>query len=191
MATRTVLDARGAKVFWGEIAPSEHIAQFYADDSVLLDTLTGFLAGGLNSGEGSIVIATPEHLRALWRRLPLAGVDMQRVLLEDRFITLDAETALSTFMVKDWPDEQLFATFVEGLIRRAAANGRHVRAFGEMVALLWSQGLSGATVRLEHLWHQFCQSRSFALLCSYPRSGFTEDPSRSLSEICAAHSKVI
>jgi hypothetical protein len=60
-----------------------------------------------------------------------------------------------------------------------------------MVALLWAQGQSGATVRLEHLWHEFCQSKAFSLFCAYPRSGFTKNADDSIREICAAHSKVI
>jgi hypothetical protein len=40
-------------------------------------------------------------------------------------------------MVKDWPDEKLFASLVDYLIKRASKMGRRVRAFGEMVALLW------------------------------------------------------
>lgn len=185
------VDAPDAKVSWGKISESEHIAQFYVDNSALMDALTGFLSEALNSGNSAIVIATPEHLRTLFRLLPGAGVDMQRALLEDRFITLDATIALSTFMENDWPDEKLFSLFVSGLIRRAARNDRKVRAFGEMVALLWSKGHRAATVRLEQLWDQFCQSHSFALLCSYPQDGSAEDPLRSRPEICAAHSKVV
>jgi hypothetical protein len=52
-------------VFWGEIAPCEHIAQFYEHDGVLLDSLVRFVDRGLLRGEGVIVIATREHLRAL------------------------------------------------------------------------------------------------------------------------------
>ena len=66
-----------------------------------------------------------------------------------------------------------------------------MRAFGEMVAVMWGQGLSGATVRLEHLWHQFCAKEAFSLFCAYPRSGFTEDAEVSMKEICATHSQVV
>ena len=31
----------------------------------------------------------------------------------------------------------------------------------------------------------------FPLLCAYPKVGFTQDASASMSEICAAHSKVL
>jgi hypothetical protein len=39
------LESHGSPVFWGEIAPCEHIAQFYEHDGVLLDTLAGFVGG--------------------------------------------------------------------------------------------------------------------------------------------------
>ena len=94
-------------------------------------------------------------------------------------------------MVKQWPDDNLFSDFVTDLIERARAKGRRVRAFGEMVALLWARGDEAATIRLEYLWHQICQSQKFSLFCAYPKTGFIEDPSKSMSEICAAHSRII
>ena len=180
-----------APIFWGEIAPCEHIAQFYEHDDVLLDALAGFVAGGLKPGESTIVIATPEHLEALERRLAASSGELVTAMMEDRYIALDANDALARFMVNHWPDEQLFVDFVTGLLQRARANGNRVRAFGEMVALLWANGDAGATVRLEHLWQQFCQSQSFSLFCAYPKAGFTKDPSKSLAEICEAHSRII
>ena len=180
-----------SQVFWGEIAPCEHIAQFYENDGVLIDTLTGFVAGGLERGESTIVIATPDHLRSLEERLFRNNIDLPRALIEYRYIALDAEETLAKFMVGRWPDDQLFAELIGSLIRRAAANGRRVRAFGEMVVLLWARGDTAATVHLEHLWQQICQSKSFSLFCAYPKAGFTKDPEESLAEICAAHTRVI
>src|ERR1700731_609677 len=93
------------EIFWGEIAPCEHIAQFYEDDGVLLDTLTGFIGGGLKAGESAIVIATAEHLKALERRLEASGVDVATAQSADQYIALLAEEALARFMVKQWPDD--------------------------------------------------------------------------------------
>ena len=42
---------RGSEVFWGEISPCEHLVQFYEEDGVFLDTLEGFVGGGLRAGE--------------------------------------------------------------------------------------------------------------------------------------------
>ena len=73
-------------------------------------------------------------------------------------------------MINNWPDENLFRLLVIGLLHRAKRNKRPVRAFGEMVALLWAQGFNGATVQLEHLWNNFCETEAFSLFCAYPRS---------------------
>jgi hypothetical protein len=181
----------GSPVFWGEIAPCEHIAQFYEDDGVLLDTLSGFVGGGLKAGESAIVLATAEHLKALEQRLEDSGLDVATARSRDQYITLIAEDALARFMVNQWPDDQLFADFVTRLIARAQASGRRVRAFGELVALLWARGDVAATVRLEFLWHQLCHAQAFSLFCAYPKSGFTEDPLKSLDVIRATHSRIV
>jgi hypothetical protein len=46
-------------------APLEHVVQFYDRDSVLLDSLCGFVSAGLLAGESAIIIATKEHIQAL------------------------------------------------------------------------------------------------------------------------------
>jgi hypothetical protein len=191
MSSQVNFPLDGSPIFWGEISPSEHIAQFYDTDAVFLDTLAGFIGGGLVAGESTIVIATLPHLEALEQRLVQASVDVAQAIIEGRYIAMHAETALTRFMVNRWPDDMLFAEFVTGLITRAQQHGRRVRAFGEMVALLWARGDIAATIRLERLWHEMCKSQNFSLLCAYPKTGCTEDASASIAEICAAHTKVI
>jgi hypothetical protein len=191
MSSPTDIRSSGTNVFWGEIAPYEHIAQFYEHEGVLLDTLVGFIGGGLKAGESAIVIANTEHLKVLEERLAASSVDVATARSQDQYLTLEAEEALARFMVKQWPDDKLFSDFVTDLIARARANNRRVRAFGEMVALLWARGDEAATIRLEYLWHQICESQKFSLFCAYPKTGFTEDPSKSIDQICAAHSRII
>jgi hypothetical protein len=190
-ATTTDHSGHICEVFWGEIAPSEHLVQIYPNDSVFLDTLEGFVSGGLQVGESVVVIATPEHLDALNERLTAAGIKLDELIQRDQYIALDADRTLKKFMFRGWPDDILFASVVGDLLKRASAGGRRVRAFGEMVALLWTDGHTGATVRLEHLWHQLCQQKGFSLFCAYPRIGFTQDADMSIREICAAHSKTL
>jgi len=60
-----------------------------------------------------------------------------------------------------------------------------------MVALLWSQGHKGATVQLESLWHEFCNTEAFCLFCAYPKAGFTQDANESIQRICCEHTKAI
>ena len=179
------------RIFWGEIAPCEHVVQIYENDGAFLDSLEGFVADGVAGGDAVVVIATPPHLEALRRRIVERGIDVIAAENEDRYIALTAKEALSEFIVDGWPDDALFHAMIDRILKRAQAGARRVRAFGEMVALLWAQGHNGATVRLEHLWGQICRERLLSLFCAYPRTGFTRDAADSIREICATHSRVV
>jgi len=185
------LSRRGTGVFWGEMSPCEHFCQIYGDDGAFLDALEGYVGGGLRGGESVIVIATQAHLEGLERRLETLGVDVKAARSEDRYIALSAEATLGRFMVNGWPDDQRFAETVSGILARAGSEGHKVRAFGEMVAVLWARGHYAATVRLEHLWNKLLETRKFPLFCAYPKAGFTKGASESIRELHLAHSKVI
>ena len=181
-----------ASIFWGEIAPCDHVVQIYESDPVFLEALTGFSIEGIKAGDSVIIIATQEHLNGLKAKLTDAGIDIHEAIADDRFIGLDAEATLAAFMIDGWPDEKLFHKVVSKIIKQARGRqNRKVRAFGEMVALLWAQGNNGATVQLEHLWNDFCASEPFSLFCAYPRSGFTQNILESIEHICCTHTKMI
>jgi hypothetical protein len=180
-----------ADVFWGEIAPCDHVVQIYESDGVFLDALSGFVGGGINSGDCCIIIATDNHLKALENRLTSYGIQVHDLISEKRYFPLNAEETLKKFMINNWPDETLFNQTVSELLAACSCDNRRIRAFGEMVAILWAEGHNGATVQLEHLWNKFCEKQSFCLFCAYPRSGFTEDINTSIMHICGTHSKMI
>jgi hypothetical protein len=180
-----------AKVFWAEIAPTDHVVQIYENDENFLDLLLGFVSGGLMAEECTIVIGTQVHLTSLNDKLRAQGFDIDQIIKQGYYVPMDAEEALAKFMVNDWPDQNLFIQLVTDLISGAKRDRKPVRAFGEMVAILWAKGQVGATVRLEQLWDKFCQQEGFCLFCAYPKSGFTQDASESLAHICSAHSKMI
>jgi hypothetical protein len=154
------------------IAHSEPRVHFYSTEDELLDTLSSYIGEGLRSGESAIVIATPEHLRALRYRLEETDADLIRAMFEDRYITLDAHVGLTSFLVDGVADERMFNEMARTLLRRASVFNRRVRAFGEMVALLWASGNRQATVRLEQFWENFCRAHQVGLLCSYPKALF-------------------
>src|SRR6266545_1929676 len=132
------MSTRGIDVFWGEIAPCEHIVQIHEDDGAFLDSLEGFVGGGIRAGDAVIVIATAIHLSALEDRLSAQGVDVDAARSQDQYIPVDAEGTLSKFIVRGWPDDGLFTQLISELIARARRNGRRVRALGEMVAVMWA-----------------------------------------------------
>jgi hypothetical protein len=179
------------EVFWGELAPYDHVVQIYQDEDNFLELLAGFVSSGVASGDCTIVIATPSHIEALNGRLKMLGHSVADLIASRQYAPVDATEVLSKFMIHNWPDENLFKIEVDKLIRIAKADERRVRAFGEMVAILWAEGKVGATVRLEQLWNRFCENEALCLFCAYPERGFMQDASESLIHICGAHAKVI
>jgi hypothetical protein len=191
MNTNTNWKVSTDQIFWGEIAPCEHVVQIYENDDNFIDLLSRFVAVGIEARECVVVIATRAHIIALDARLEQLGFSLSHLISKTQYLRLDAESTLAQFMVNGWPDENLFNHVVSDVISKAKTKGRKVRAFGEMVAILWAKGQVGATVRLEQLWNKFCENEAFCLFCAYPQSGFAQDASESLMHICSAHSKMI
>jgi hypothetical protein len=179
------------KTFWCDIAQDDHVVQIYENDVMLLNTLAYFVIDGFNANGSIIVIATAEHIEQLNERLRKSGFNLNILVAKDQYITVDASAALQKFMINGWPDEKYFMEMAAGLIKRANKNGGQIRAFGEMVALLWERGDSSAAIHLEHLWNKFCAIESFCLFCAYPKSAFNNDASASIMHVCSAHSKLI
>ena len=180
-----------ASAGWTGVAPCEHAVQIYDCDEAFLAALESYAAEGLLLGEGVVVVATMPHRKQLDQRLEARGHNLEAARRRDQYIAVDAEQTLAQFMVDGWPDQRLFESVVSTLVSRARGRkNRKVRAFGEMVVLLWSNGHHGATVRLEHLWRRICQLQSFALLCAYPKRVFGEETNASLLQICATHTHV-
>jgi hypothetical protein len=192
MGTVSVLPNADPHVFWAEMSPCEHVVQIYGDDRVFLDGLEGFVGNGLRNGESAIVLATAMHLHGLEKRMRANGIDVDRARAESRYIPRLAEDVLLSFMVKDWPDEGRFVAAMEELITQArGSQGRQVRAFGEMVAILWSRGNHAATIHLELLWTKVCAAEKFPLFCAYPRDTFSRNATESIVEICRIHTRVV
>lgn len=176
-------------VFWKDIAPKDHVLQVYESETVFLNALTGFVLGGFKTNETVVIIATKAHLEALNAKLRTYGTNIDRLVYEDLYIPLDADETLKEFMVDGHPDEHKFNRTISLLMARAHARKRSIRAFGEMVAILWAAGNHHATITLEHLWNRFCSHQSLCLFCAYPKAIFTGN--ESVMHVCNTHSKLI
>jgi PAS domain S-box-containing protein len=125
--------------------------------------------------------------------LQARGLDTQKASRQGRYVALDASELLSKIMVNGMPDEDRFVESVGGAIARITAALKSPRpeiaAFGEMVALLWTEGKIEAAIRLEQLCNGLAKKYSFSLRCAYPMAGcHGEKNIQPLARICAEHS---
>ena len=168
-----------------------HAVRFYESPDALGKIVGDFLGEGLGTGLPVIVIATPEHAAVIERHLHARGFDLARLKANDDFIVCDAAQTLASFMVDGMPDAALFTETIIPMIERAC-RGRAdcvIRAYGEMVDVLWKAGHTVAATKLEMLWNDLAQTHDFSLLCGYAMGNFYKDAA--VEEVCAQHSHVV
>ena len=171
------------------VAPHDHTVTFYDADADAVSEIGRFVAEGLASGSRTIVIATPAHRAALDEVLLQHPVDVDQARATGDYLALDAAETLAQFMVDGAPDPGRFRATVGSLVARAGENGRAVRAFGEMVALLWADGNVTGALALESLWNDLATDYEFELLCAYPATVLTDDTGlEDVREVCWLHS---
>jgi hypothetical protein len=175
-------------------AQPNHVVQFYEDDRYLCDSVAQFIAVGLTNGESVCVVATAEHRAAFAARLARLGLGVEEAQARDQLVWLDAREMLAKFLVEDMPDWTLFSGLFGGVIdesrRRDPLAG--VRAYGEMVDVLWREGNKQAALQLEGMWNELASSRSLSLLCAYVMGNFYRSgDAQSFREVCRAHAQVL
>jgi len=152
-----------------------HLVQFYRSSDNLLAQLGEFVGCGLRSGDNCLIIATPDHLEGLNNELKKHGHGINRAQQTGRFVVLDAKETLNQIMVNNLPDRNQFFQVIGSLVENFVQTNKPIRAFGEMVALLWQSGNKEAVLALENLWNELAEIYQFSLFCAYPELHFIMD----------------
>jgi signal transduction histidine kinase len=169
-----------------------HVVQFYDDDEILCERVARYLGDGLTVGECALVIATEDHRASIARHLTGAGHHIDVAIATGQLVMLDAEATLQRISVAGKPSRERCFEHLGATIDRlhATSNGMPVRAYGEMVDLLWRAGERASALALETYWNELARTRKFALLCAYVMASFYKAADLdSLGAICAAHSE--
>jgi hypothetical protein len=176
------------------VASNYHAVQFYKDDASLASTAANFLADGIVQGEPALVVATPSHTARIIAALKPRGLDVDELRRTGELNLFDARRMLSSFMSGSMPDPLLFKSNVGDVIERLCVNRQPcpIRAYGEMVDLLWQDGNPEGAIRLEILWNQLASTYEFSLLCGYAVGHFYKESVGSrFSDVCDQHSHVV
>jgi hypothetical protein len=154
-----------------------HYLQLYDRDRLpLARNVAAYISEGLKRGQGAIIIATPEHREIFREELRKRDIDPSLPLVESGLLFLDAHQTLNQFLVNGEPDEAQFREIVASAIcqvRKARPAG--LRAYGEMVGVLWSAGRRASAIGLERFWNALLRDREFSLFCAYPIDIFSAD----------------
>ncbi len=168
-----------------------HIVQFDEDEAALCDEVARFLGEGLAGGERVVAILRRSRHGAVATRLAARGLDVEEAGRRGEALFLDAAETLAEIMSGDAPTRERFERTIGPAIGPGPAGGKPVRAYGEMVDLLWAEGKRTAALHLEQLWNGLCDANGMSLLCTYLLDGFVKaSDGEAFGAVCAQHDVV-
>ena len=173
----------------GEITRS-HEVEFYSDDAAFVAGFSRFIEAALEADKAVIAVATDFHQKSLLHRLHEQGVDISTALEAGRYVSLNVDDTLSTFMVNDLPDPVRFFKVAGDLIvssARATLGGR-VAICGECGSILWAQGQADAAIQVEQLCKELAKRYEMDILCGFSlRSFYREEDKQIFEKICRGY----
>jgi hypothetical protein len=175
-----------------EPAGGDHFVQVYHDERFLAETVAHYVGIGLKRGEGVVIIARPSHQTAFVEALEREGIASQEAAERGQLLLYDAEETLARFTAGGMPDWQSFHALIGGVIAKLRLDYPSVRAYGEMVDVLWQRGERDAAVRLEEFWNDLAKLQTFSLLCAYYMDNLEADAYHGPLEcVCKVHTHLI
>lgn len=168
---------------------SQHCVLLYQDEQYLVDSIGAWTAAGLRGGEGVALVARTSLIAQVQGWLREAGLDPAPFEATGQLRLLDADATLRLFMVGGRPQPNLFANAVAPLLAdlKAASPAGQVRAWGEMVELLWRRAQGPAAIALEALWNDLLAAQDFRLFCAYWVDAFDALQFPKIRSIAASH----
>ena len=123
---------------------------------------------------------------------PVARFDVTAAVRGGTLVLCDAADTMARFIHGGRIDGDAFRRVIGATLRGAADAGTPVRAYGEMVALLWDAGDVLSAIELEEQWNAVAAEHDFSLLCGY-RSASIAGPEheQALRHVCALHTSVL
>ncbi len=168
-----------------------HAVQFFSDSDALCRIVGNFIGEGLEQGAMAALFVTPDHAARIESCLRTRAMDVNALKRLGTFVTFDARATLEQLMVDGMPNRSEFRRTVGAMltqVRRGHGHGA-IRVYGEMVDLLWKDGLEAAAIRLETLWNQLADTHEFNLLCGYSMGNFYKGSA--LDQIKGQHTHLV
>jgi hypothetical protein len=173
--------------------PHDHIVQFYDRDETLLVTKVGhYLREGWKANDALVAIGTAQRNLAIADTLSSLGVDVASAVNSGRLFFFDAQEMLDRLTPDGRPEWSCFDAQLGAMVRGLRASGVGVRAYGEMVGVLWSRGQYEAAIQLEQFWNRLIRDSGISLFCAYPIDVLSPDvDERALDAVLCTHTHLM
>ncbi len=169
------------------VLPAAHLVHFYSTPEGLAQSLCGFFAEPLKRGESVVIVAKPEHRRAVDAALRQAGVDLAAEIRAGRYQSMDATETLASLLEDGQLSPDLFHRQARAIVVEARRRTGAVHVYGELVSTLVARGDIVGALQLEELLAEFLREVPFPLVCGYPREALEGDLAGVLDGVASVH----
>lgn len=172
------------------LSPQNHICEFYSSAEARIKSLCNFIVPGIIKDEAVVVVATFENLLMLKNTLILYAIDVDEVVNSGQLVLLNAHKTLEKFIRNDHIDYMLFFNLMTQMLDELQEKFVGIRAYGEMVDVLYETKSLDLTLELEQLWSGLSLQYHFNLMCGYTAENFRGHHSH-IKKICSSHTHLI
>lgn len=144
-----------------------HDVQIYSDRNELAARVAAFFEGGLERGDGCLLLATAPSASRLVGAFAERGLDVEALQAERRLALGDAERIVDEICADGGPSGPALEAVVARLTDELRARSGRIRAYGELVDVLWHRGAWSESEQLEEHWSRLLERRRIDLLCAY------------------------
>ena len=138
-------------------SPGDHLVQFYSGDDELTGTVSGYLADGVRSGCGALVVATAPHRRASRERARFGRYRRSRGTgqpARSSWSTRPNCSAVSSSRRLDRERRGRFQSWPTACSSVLRTAGAPCASTPRCVALLWDARQVALAIELEELWNE-------------------------------------
>jgi hypothetical protein len=175
---------------WNELlkhpAAGDHIVQVVRDEAFLAEAVAQYAAWGIELGEAVVLVVSAERRAVLGRSLEARGVQPSAALR-----IVDAEALLDCLLREGKPERAAFRDIVGGLVAGLRLEYPAVRAYGEMVDLLFRRGDHAAALDLEQHWNDLAREQGVTVFCAYSLDPLDPGDYSALRSVCQCHTHLI
>ena len=168
--------------------PGAHFVQIYQDSNTLIDAVCHFASDQLQPTEAIVIIATESHREAIEASLLKFGIALEVAIQRGQYNFIDAESLLASFMDNGDFDADKAESVLRQIIEKVCQGYQTIRAFGEMVDVLWQRDDKENAKALEKLWNKLLKEYPVSLLCAYRMDNLHPGPyPHDIECLCGSH----
>lgn len=142
--------------------------QFYDDVAPLVSDLGRAMCVALDQGQAVLCAVADSTRLMLEEQLTKRGIDVSDARTRGQYVHLDGADVLRQITHNGRPDPARFREVVGWEVERLVNEYPGVWMYGELAAILWSQGFERGAIELDRLWASVAESEPVVLCVAFP-----------------------